>query len=149
MPDKDANDVPVLTGHFDAPLPGVYYMTLTMTAGAGASQIDYSKSFWVSYEAKTGGQVTGKVNQNTFVNAPYLPKAWRKVSNADVPDVEELALTIDKKSVEITPSDLATFDFNEEELFLHCEKKDKGKLSFDVTTEYGDRWTLNYDFVID
>lgn len=155
-PGRDYNGVPALTGHFDAPLPGVYYMTLTMTAGEGLSQIDYSKSFWVTYKPKTEAQVIGRAKRDVTLLPPYnFPEAWGKVSNADVPEIEDLTLTIDEKSVKITPSDIATYEFdsrNPEWLVLHCKKKtnatNPGKLSFDVTTEYGDRWTLEYDFII-
>lgn len=146
----DIGGNPALISHFDAPLPGLYYVMLNMTSGTGASRIDYSKSFWVTYEPKTDYQVYVRVNRDVRLSPPYLPEAWGKISNADVPETEELKLTIVKGSEKITP-DIAVVEpdsRNPESLVIYGKQKGKGTLSFDVTTEYGDKWTLSYDVVV-
>ena len=146
---EDSDENPVLMGHYEAPLPGLYYVTMVMTSGEGTSQIDYSKSFWVTYEPKTDFQVTVKVDHDTTLSPPYFPEAWRRTSNTSVS--ENLVLNIDGKSLKITPSDIATVELDpkdQQSVVIHPQQKGSGTLSFDVTTEYGDRWTLNYDVVV-
>ena len=150
--DKDSVGDSVLKGRFGAPLPGLYYLTLNMTSGDELDQIDYSQSFWVTYEPKTGAQVTiSKANQDVSVSPPYFPDAWGKVSNANLSEEEEnLTLNIDENSVRITPDGLATPRFDPKHpgtIILHSLRKDNGRLSFDVTTDYGDEWTLTYDII--
>lgn len=159
--DKDSFQRPILKGHFDAPLPGVYYLTLNMTAGSGNSQIDYSRSFWVWYAPKTDRQVVirnwpflGKRNQEAYLSAPYLPEAWTRTANT--PDAVYLALRIEPESWTIVPSedtppDFATVNLDSQDpqtLVIHSRKKGRGTLSFDVSTEYGDKWTLKYDVIV-
>ena len=148
---EDADGIPALTGHFDAPLPGLYYVTLNMTSGAGASQMNYSRSFWVTYEAKPDRHLMiQKVNRDFRLDPPYyLPDAWRKTSNTL--DAEDLELTMDEKSVKITPTNFASLQIdpkNPQSLIIHSLQKGEGTLSFVVTTEYGDKWTINYDVVV-
>ena len=139
-----------LMGHYNAPLPGIYYVTLNMTSGEGVGQIDYGKSFWVTYEPKTDRQVIiRKVKREAWLSPPYLPESWRKTSNTV--EAEDLVLTVDEKSVKITPSDLASAELDprdSQSIIIHSLQKGHGILSFDVTTEYGDRWTLNYNVVV-
>lgn len=147
--DEDSDSEPILMGHYDAPLPGLYYVTLVMKSGEGSSQIDYSKSFWVTFEPKTDFQVTAKVNQDISLSPPYLPEGWRRTSNTSVS--ETLVLNIEEKSLNITPSEMATAELDPKDsqsIVIHPRQKGKGTLSFDVTTEYGDRWTLLYDVTV-
>ena len=153
--DEDNRGNPILKGRFDAPLPGLYYLTLNMTSGENLDQIDYSQSFWVSYKAKTDYQVIGKANKDTYLRPPYLPEAWGKISNADVSDIPDIEWTIDPKSVKLFPPNLATWEVDSRDsrsLVFHCgknkTKNEPGKLTLDVTTKYGDKFTLEYDFIV-
>ena len=151
--DSDEKDgSPALTGHFDAPLPGLYYATLNMTAGTGNNQINYSKSFWFRYQLKSD-QIIGKVNQDVSLNLRF-PDAWGKTSNTS--EAEELVWNMNEKSLKITPLDGTPSDFataqvdarNPQSLSIRFRQKGHGKLSFDVTTEYGEKWTPEYDIVV-
>ena len=149
--DTDSLGRPILKGRFDAPLPGLYYLTLNMTSGEELDQIDYSQSFWVQYEAKTDYSVVGKVNKDAYLRYPYLPEVWGKLSNADVPEVPDLEWSIDLKSVKLTPPNLATWETDSKDLrtlVFHCKQQGTGKLTLDVTTDYGDRFPLEYDFSV-
>ena len=128
-------------------------MTLNMVSDESPIQIDYSKSFWIKYEPKTGHQIViSKANRDFCLNPPYyFPEAWEKASNADVPEVEQLDLDIVKGSAKIIPSYVATVNpdpNNPETLVIHSLQKGKAKLTFDVTTKYGDKWTLEYDVIV-
>ena len=149
--DKDDEGNPVLTGRFDAPLPGLYYMTLNMTFGDGSDRIDYSKAFWAPYEPRTDRQIKiDGLDQDFRFDPPYLPEAWGKTSNT--PKAENLILNIDADSVEIIPANFASVRVdpdNSQSLIIHSNQKGRGTLSFDVATEYGDKWTLEYDVIIE
>ena len=145
------NGSPALMGHFKAPLPGLYYVTLTMTVGEGDKQIDYSKSFWVTYEAKTNRSVTiNKADRDGHLTPPYLPEGWWKTSNTS--EAEDLVLRIEEKTLRIKDSELAEQPYidpsNPQTIVIHSLKAGKTELSFDVTTEYGDRWHLTYPVII-
>ena len=147
--DTNDNEAPLLSGHFEAPLPGLYYVTLNMISSEASTQLDYSKSFWIMYEPKTDFQVNTKVDQDSYLKSPFLSDAWSKTSNTAV--AENLLLNIEENSIRITPSDLATAQIDSSDsqsIVIHSRQKGSGTLSFDVTTEYGDRWTLNYDVVV-
>ena len=153
----DSSGSPALTGQYDAPLPGLYYMTLVMTAGEGASRIDYSKSFWVRFDERTGIQILiPRVKRDGELRPPYLPEPWTQTANT--PDAVELVLNIDESTLRVepedgNPDDLATVDFDPKDssrqtLLVHSLRKGCGTLIFDVTTEYGDKWTLHYDVIV-
>ena len=63
---------------------------------------------------------------------------------------------MNEKSLKITPLDGTPSDFataqvdarNPQSLSIRFRQKGHGKLSFDVTTEYGEKWTPEYDIVV-
>lgn len=147
------NDSPALMGHYDAPLPGLYYVTLAMTVGEGEKQIDYSKSFWITYEAKPDPNrslTIPKAGRDGSLTAPYLPEGWRKTSNTS--EAEDLVLRIEEKTLRIKDTEYAEQPHidpsNPQTIVVHSLKAGTTELSFDVTTEYGDRWHLTYPVII-
>lgn len=104
----------------------------------------------MNYEPRTDRQVTiGRKNSNRQFGAPFLPEAWRKIANT--PEAGELVLNIVPDSAKVADKDIATVSpdpKNPRALVLHALQKGKTELTFDVTTEYGDKWTLRYDVVV-
>ena len=149
----DGEDTPVLTGRFDIPIPGLYYVTLYMTLGEGNSQISYSRSFWADFEAKADHPTIQipKANRDEIRSqSVLLPEKWRQTSNTSA--AENLVLKIDESSIKIEDETIATARVDssngQQSLVVHSEKKGHTELSFDVTTEYGDRWKLTYDVIV-
>ena len=91
-----------------------------------------------------------KAGRDGYLAPPYLPEGWRKTSNTS--EAEDLVLRIEEKTLRIKDTEYAEQPHidpsNPQTIVVHSLKTGTTELSFDVTTEYGDRWHLTYPVII-